>query len=94
MLTIELWESVNSSYIEWVTTDYTHHRHHNVAEVMWHSNGQKWIEEYWVNGEPHRDPTLGPAVTSWHDDGQKEYEKYCVHGRKIDLGNCNANHRD
>jgi len=54
----------------------------NSPIVTSYPNGQKCVEEYWVDGQLHREPLEGPAYTFWYSNGQKYYEIYWVNGER------------
>ena len=47
-------------------------------QIFYYTNGQKYREEWFVNGMHHRED--GPAYIEWHDNGQKTYELWIVNG--------------
>jgi len=80
MLTIEIKRDTPHRFTQWTTIGNISHKYHGKAYTRWYNNGQKYSEEYWVNGEYHRNPTLGSAITVWHRNGQKSSEVYWVNG--------------
>jgi len=47
----------------------------------WHSNGQLWWGEYWVDGKLHK--PKGPAYKAWHENGQLWREEYWLKGKQV-----------
>ena len=72
---IELSSNMKKAYSsKWKDVQKKAHRRRGKSYTRWHSNGQKWHEDYYVNGSPHN--TKGPALTRWCSNGQKAYEIY------------------
>jgi len=80
VLTIEIRRDTPYRYIRWRTIENISHKYKAPAYTEWYKNGQKWYEEYRVNGVRHRDTKEGAAYTTWHDNGQKSYEEYMANG--------------
>jgi hypothetical protein len=51
----------------------------NKPIIKYYPNGQKWFEEWWLNGELHRED--GPAIQFWRKNGQKEKEVWKNNGK-------------
>jgi len=83
MLVVEIKGGTADRFIQWTTIENIFHKYRNPAVTSWHTNGQKYLEEYLVNGKLSRDPLEGPAVTVWDNNGQKAYEAYRVNGIQI-----------
>jgi len=82
MLTVEIKREVPYRSIQWKTIGNIFHKYRSSAYTEWHTNGQKYIDQYLVNGKRHRKPLEGPAVTAWYATGQKDYEVYRVNGKR------------
>jgi len=37
-------------YIQWTTIESRFHKYRSTAYTRWHDNGQKFVDNYWVNG--------------------------------------------
>jgi len=92
MLTVEIKRDTPTRYIRWLTIGNVFHKYRSQVVTYWYENGQKYLEEYLVNGEYYREPLLGPAYTVWHKNGRKDYEEYYVDGKQVELEDYDANH--
>ena len=53
------------------------------AYEVWHENGQKTNQQYFVDGVHHRDPSQGPAIKHWDESGKNHSENYYVDGKEV-----------
>ena len=50
----------------------------NGLHTEYYENGNKWYEEYWIDGWLHRED--GPAMVVYHENGDRRCEGYYIDG--------------
>jgi len=80
MLAVEVKTEVPYRDVQWLTLKKYLHRYCSPAYTRWHYSGQKYIEEYRINGRRHRESVKGPSVRIWYKNGQKRYVQYWADG--------------
>ena len=57
-----------------------YHNLYGPAYILYYENGNKYIEEYCINGKPHRKD--GPAYIIYYENGNKRHEEYYINGKR------------
>jgi len=83
VLTVEIKRETSNRLIRWTTIGNMSHKYRSPAYTSWYDCGQKCVEEYRVNDQLHREPTIGPAYTFWNRNGQKYSEECRIEGKLI-----------
>ena len=89
MIYLRTYESINpiiSHYpngkkelVAYLNKDNELHNENGSARQEWYKNGQKKLEQYYINGKLHRED--GPAIIWWFEDGKKHSESYYINDK-------------